>query len=192
MAVSLNALSPVIATDAVAKDPVPAAGTAEISPAVAASPVAALVIPETIRASHHVVAPAVVDLKLPQAPQQIAENVVWMLGKDISEVRIRLNPEDLGPLDVHLKLDGDKLSVRFDMADASVKDIVQTSLPSLATLLSARGLQLDQAQVFSHSRGFQQGQTQAESARGGANGESDEPVVRTRVVSRRGLVDDYV
>lgn len=136
--------------------------------------------------------PVVVELRQPQAPQQIAESVVWQLGKGLNEVQIRLNPEDLGPLEVRLKLDGDKVAVRFDMADASVRDVVQTSLPQLATLLSARGLQLDQAQVFQQDRG--QGQPQGEPMAQADAGTADEGEVAqpVRVALRRGLVDDYV
>lgn len=140
--------------------------------------------------------PAAVDILHPQAPQQLAETVAWHVGKGVSEVRIRLNPEELGPLDIQLKLDGDKVSVRFDMADSSVRDVVQTSLPSLSSLLSARGLQLDQAQVFSQSRGHgtpQHPQSSPSSfAQQSAEGNAENPVVSAvRTFVRRGLLDDY-
>lgn len=144
-----------------------------------------------------VVAPAIVDLRHAQAPQQIAESVVWHVAQHGGgEVRIRLNPEDLGPLDVQLKLDGDKVQVRFDTADASVRDTVQTSLPNLASLLSARGLQLDQAQVFSQSRGQQPlPQAPADPGRethGESASDSDAASRAPRLTLRRGLIDDYV
>lgn len=135
--------------------------------------------------------PAVVELRQPQAPQQIAESVAWHVGKQISEVHIRVNPEQLGPLEVQLKLDGDKVSMRFDMADASVRDVVQTSLPTLANLLAARGLQLDQAQVFSQDRGQPQNPSQPAPTAGG-DAASDDPASAARVTVRRGLIDDYV
>jgi flagellar hook-length control protein FliK len=176
-------------------DPAPAAEPAAFTP-----PGIGFALPPIDRAAATpVLAPTVVDIRLPQAPQQIAETVVWQVAeKGVGEVRIHLSPEDLGPLDVHLKLDGDKVAVRFDTADESVRDVVQTSLPQLATLLSARGLQLDQAQVFSQSRGQQQmpqppfvqngreggGEDASESGTGG--------VTPMRMIARRGLVDDYV
>lgn len=141
--------------------------------------------------------PAAVDILQPQAPQQLAETVAWHVGKGVSEVRIRLNPEELGPLDIQLKLDGDKVSVRFDMADSSVRDVVQTSLPTLSSLLSARGLQLDQAQVFSQGRGHGAPQNPQSSpswfAQQSADGNAENPVVSAvRTFVRRGLLDDYV
>lgn len=133
-----------------------------------------------------------IDPMLPQAPQQIAETVVWHLGKGAQEVQIRLNPEDLGQIDVSIKLEGEHVDVRFDAADASVRDVVQTSLPQLATLLSARGLTLDQAQVFSQSRG-QQNPAPVPERRESAGGQIDAVTeTSSRRVLRRGLVDDYV
>lgn len=164
--------------------------------ATAAAPTIAVpvfTVPDVARPTSPALPPAVVDLRHPQAPQQIAETVVWNVGKGMSEVQIRLNPEDLGPIEVQLKLDGDKVAVRFDMADASVRDVVQTSLPNLASLLAARGLQLDQAQVFQQDRGHAQAQPEvARESRGAGEDSESDPVSTPRVTLRRGLVDDYV
>ena len=107
----------------------------------------------------------------------------------MQEVHIRLNPEELGPLEVKLRMDGEKVAVRFDMADASVRDVVQTSLPNLASLLSARGLMLDQAQVFSQGHG--QPRPPSEFL-GGDEAQTEDVTPVARAVSRRGLIDDYV
>lgn len=132
---------------------------------------------------------APLDIRQPQAPQRLADSVVWHLDQGLQEVHIRLNPEELGPLEVKLRTDGEKVAVRFDMADASVRDVVQTSLPNLASLLSARGLMLDQAQVFSQG----QGQTQHPSGFAEfTEAQGEETPAAPRAVSRRGLIDDYV
>ncbi|MGQ0697951.1 MAG: flagellar hook-length control protein FliK [Panacagrimonas sp.] len=174
---------------AVTETPVAAPGKlAELPPAAfPAAPVFAL--PNLDRLHAPAAPTTVIDPRMPQAPQQIAETLVWHLGEGAQEVRIRLNPEDLGPLDVSLKLDGDKVAVRFDMADASVRDVVQSSLPNLASLLAARGLMLDQAQVFSQNRG--QGSLPQVPWSSGEAMQDTAPEPR-RVTMRRGLVDDYV
>lgn len=196
-----------IAADAPAADPaVPAAAASGPVPSDDASPpptiqnlasLAALAPAEPIRHAPLATAPAtVVDVAQPQAPQQIAETVAWHVGKGVSEVRIRLNPEDLGPLDIQIKLDGDKVNVRFDMADSSVRDVVQTSLPSLSSLLSARGLQLDQAQVFSQGRGHgtpphPQHAPSSFSSSSADTGAENPIATAVRAFVRRGLLDDY-
>ncbi|MCC2657278.1 MAG: flagellar hook-length control protein FliK [Panacagrimonas sp.] len=155
------------------------------------------VSPETVaRSAPHAVAATVVDILQPQAARQMAETITWHVpAQGVAEVQIRLNPEELGPVEVKLKLDGDKVSVRFDLADERVRDVVQSSLPSLSSMLSARGLQLDQAQVFAQSRG--QGSPQQPSqapwssvAREGSDAELSISAV-PRPLIRRGLLDDY-
>lgn len=152
------------------------------------------------RAAPATAASAPVDILQPHAARQIAETVTWHVpAQGAAEVRIRLNPEELGPLDVQLRLDGDKVSVRFDMADERVRDVVQSSLPSLSSMLSARGLQLDQAQVFAQARGHASPQQQQHStpAPGWADrgdrdaGDGLSVSAATRPLIRRGLLDDY-
>lgn len=163
------------------------------------SPVPAAPLDATARpvATPHAIAATIVDTMQPQASRQIAETVVWHVPvQGAAEVRIRLDPEELGPMDVQLKVDGDKVSVRFDLADERVRDVVQSSLPSLSSMLSARGLQLDHAQVFSQQRGQgshqQQSQGPWSSAKNGdESGEALSMTGASRPLIRRGLLDDY-
>jgi flagellar hook-length control protein FliK len=161
-------------------------------------PVEMLARPAAASHAPHAIAATVVDALQPQAPRQMAETVAWHVpAQGAAEVQIRLNPEELGPVDVQLKLDGDKVSVRFDLADERVRDVVQSSLPSLSSMLSSRGLQLDQAQVFAQQRSpHQQQQAQPQgawsSARQDAGDEgSSITTAATRPLIRRGLLDDY-
>lgn len=135
--------------------------------------------------------PQTLDLRLPQAPAQLAESIVWHLGQGLQEVSIDLHPVELGRMEIHLKLEGERVDLRFDMADSQVQDVVKTSLPQLATLLAARGLMLDQAQVFSQSR---QGGGSARNPDGeaGDSQDSSPSLISGLRTIRRGLVDDYV
>lgn len=135
--------------------------------------------------------PQTLDLRLPQAPALLAQSIVWHLDQGLQEVSIDLHPVELGRMEIHLKLDGERVDLRFDMADSQVQDVVKTSLPQLASLLSARGLMLDQAQVFTQSRqGGGNGRSQEREA-GDAQESASSPVSGVRTI-RRGLVDDYV
>lgn len=180
-----GALAAKIASDTPSPLPAPALPSFDVAPRPAVTP-------------HPIVAAAVVDALQPQAQKQIAETVAWHVpAQGAAEVQIRLNPEELGPLDVQLKLDGDKVSVRFDLADERVRDVVQSSLPSLFSMLSTRGLQLDQAQVFAQSRG--QGSpahpSPLQAPWSSVARENADPeltfTAAPRPLIRRGLLDDY-
>ncbi len=179
--------------DAIAPGTVATPTPIDVTSALPAAPVDAMARPV---ATPHAIAATIVDTMQPQASRQIAETVVWHVPvRGAAEVQIRLNPEELGPMDVQLKVDGDKVSVRFDLADERVRDVVQSSLPSLSSMLSARGLQLDQAQVFSQQRGHGSPQQQAQTPGSSAtiSGDDSELSVSAspRLLIRRGLLDDY-
>lgn len=143
------------------------------------------------RESGAVAPPQTLDLRLPQAPAQLAQSIVWHLDQGLQEVSIDLHPVELGRMEIHLKLEGERVDLRFDMADSQVQDVVKTSLPQLASLLSARGLMLDQAQVFTQSRqGGGNGRAQDREV-GDSQESAPSPVSGVRTI-RRGLVDDYV
>jgi flagellar hook-length control protein FliK len=139
------------------------------------------------------VAQHAVDMTRADAPQRIAEQVVWAIGEKISEVRLELHPQDLGAIDVKLRLEGDKVQVEFASGDAKVRDVVQTSLPNLSSLLQAQGLQLDHAQVFAPKApvvtpmfGTQSPQNSTSTI------VNTGPTPLIRRMRRAGLLDDYV
>lgn len=196
-AISDEVLDTLLPQDGRAATPAVAAGLERSSHAAelfsAAAP--ASMSPAMERGATPLLTPGVIDLRLPQASQQLAESVVWQLDQAAQEVRIRLNPQELGSVDVQLRLDGDKVSVRFDMADASVRDMVQTSLPQLSSMLAARGLALDQAQVFSQDRGQSQSQGGAvpseTSERRSSSETSADPAQVWRRSTHSGVFDHY-
>ncbi|HKY49875.1 MAG TPA: flagellar hook-length control protein FliK [Candidatus Limnocylindria bacterium] len=154
------------------------------APGSQAAPRAEVVVPTT---------PSPVDITRPDAPVRLAEQVVWAIGEKISEVQLELHPQELGAIDVRLRLEGDKVRVEFASGDAAVRDVVQTSLPSLSSLLSARGLQLDHAQVFAPKSPaatvFASQTAQGSSASTIVNA-GPAPLIRR--MRRAGLLDDYV
>lgn len=173
-----------------------AADAPRIEAATASSGFAALLAPTFTPGAERAAlpgAPPPVPILQPQAPQQLAETVVWQLDAAVQEAQIQLHPQELGPLEVKIRIEGEKVAVRFDMADASVRDVVQSSLPNLASLLSARGLALDQAQVFSQPRGHADAPPQRDPENpGSGSGDKTESVTAApRRVLHRGLIDHY-
>lgn len=197
-------LAPDTTADAPVLGAVTGASSAEGAAAVpvgAAFPLDAALRPAHAPSAPHALAGTIVDTLQPQASRQLAETVSWHVpAQGAAEVQIRLNPEELGPLEVQLKLEGDKVSVRFDLADERVRDLVQTSLPNLSSLLASRGLQLDQAQVFAQQReqgSPQQQQAPSQAPWSSARHDADDADATLstgaamRPMMRRGLLDDY-
>jgi flagellar hook-length control protein FliK len=77
----------------------------------------------------------------------LASRVQWLVDHDIGEARIKLNPPELGALDVKISLHDDKTFVQLTAHNAAARDELSQSLPRLRELLSANGLELGGATV---------------------------------------------
>lgn len=77
----------------------------------------------------------------------LANRVQWLVDHDVSEARIKLNPPELGAVDVKISLHDDKTFVQLTAHASSARDELTQSLPRLRELLSMNGLELGGATV---------------------------------------------
>ncbi len=138
----------------------------------------------------------------PQSRQwasELGERMMLMVGKKIHSAEIRLNPPNLGVLEVKLSVNGDQVQLLFQSGSASVRDAVESSIPRLREMLEQSGATVVEVNVG--KRG-QRGAAHPEHEGGGMPFESwagmeedmgGEPVaVSSLAVDRMGLVDYYV
>ena len=71
----------------------------------------------------------------------------WLADQKIGHAHIKITPGELGPIEVRLQLDGDKVQASFSSAHADVRQALEQSLPRLRELLGQQGLQLTHADV---------------------------------------------
>ena len=129
---------------------------------------------------------------------EIGTQVEWLAGQKISHAQIRISPENLGPVEVRLKLDGDRISADFSSAQPEVRQALESGLPRLREMLGQHGFQLAHAGVGQQSQSSQgqAGQTGG-AGTGTGNGEEGDAAsaeatpASGRTVLRRGLVDAY-
>lgn len=127
----------------------------------------------------------------------IAERVMWMVQGDQQFARLKLNPPNLGPLEVRVNIQQDQASVSFLASQAAVREALEQALPRLREMLDQQSLQLVRADV-SDPGAQQQERGPANSAWPGGGhavfgdpGDADQPVaeaVSNVAVSTR-LVD---
>lgn len=102
----------------------------------------------------------------PQWAQQVGDRVQWQIGQNLQQAEIRLNPPELGALEVRIQLHGDQASVSFSSPHAVVRDALDAAMPRLREMLHENGLTLGDvnvsgqalAQHQSQDPGNQQGQ----------------------------------
>ncbi|MBT8439665.1 MAG: flagellar hook-length control protein FliK [Gammaproteobacteria bacterium] len=94
--------------------------------------------------------------------QGMGKQVVWMVNQNISRAEIRLNPANLGPIEVRIDMDNDQVNVAFTSRHAEVREAVEQALPRLREMLEEKGLNLSDADVSQHSFEQQHSSTFAE------------------------------
>jgi flagellar hook-length control protein FliK len=118
------------------------------------------------------------------------QRIVWMVDQRITQAEMRVNPEGVGPIDVRLQVEGQRVTAQFNAANADVRQALEAGMDRLRDLLGQRGMELGDAQVGQQRS---HGHRAPAAGRGtGDAGADDASVVTTvRTLRARGLVDEY-
>lgn len=79
--------------------------------------------------------------------QAIADRVMWMVHGDQQFARLKLNPPQLGPLEVRVNVQQDQTSVTFLASHAATREALEAAMPRLRELFDQAALQLVRADV---------------------------------------------
>lgn len=90
---------------------------------------------------------APVDTRMPDWHEAFAQRVQWIVDTDAGEARLKLNPPELGAVDVKISLVDDKTHVHLMATTAAARDELAQSLPRLRELFTVSGLELGSASV---------------------------------------------
>ncbi|MBN3003223.1 flagellar hook-length control protein FliK [Chromobacterium alkanivorans] len=102
----------------------------------------------------------------PNWAKAMSEQVMGMVSLKADKAQIQLNPPQLGPIEVTLKMNGnDQAQVLFAAAVPATREALENNMHRLSSMLAAGGIQLTDAQVSSGQSGqqqqaFQRGQSQ--------------------------------
>jgi hypothetical protein len=124
----------------------------------------------------------------------LASRLQMMVGKNIQTAEIRLDPPELGALDVKIKVTNDVASVNITSAHSQVRDALETAVPRLREMFAESGLSLGDVNVRQESFAQQQNSAEQEGAVGSEvaeNESSDEPLTVTRKIVSDSLLDAY-
>lgn len=127
--------------------------------------------------------------------QAIGARLGWLADQKIGHAHIRLSPDDMGPVDVRLQLNGDKVHASFSSPHVDVRQALESSLPRLRELLGEQGFQLAHADVGHQAPGGD-GNASGQPGGGGMTGDGeptpgDASVSSARLIRQRGLLDAY-
>ncbi len=131
--------------------------------------------------------------------QALGERVLWMAGRDMQQAEVRLNPPQLGPVEIRVRVHNDQASVSFVAQHPFTREALETSIPRLREMLGDANINLadvDVGQRDTRESGFGQDDREGSNGDGGDGWQAgtdvhteDHKEAPTRI--RSGLVDDF-
>lgn len=125
------------------------------------------VAPLTAKVSHSVPASGVsVAGSLHQTPgtaawqQELGQQLMLYTRNGIHNAELRLNPKELGALQINLRLNNDQAQLHFVTGNHQVKAALEAAMPHLRTLLDESGITLGQSSVGSDASAWNQASQQ--------------------------------
>lgn len=137
-------------------------------------------------------------LRHPEWSDELGQRIRWALGNQIQSAELKINPPQLGPLEIRVSVDSDRqMNVTLSSQHALVRESLQDSLPRLRDLMSEQGFGAVNVDVSQHSlsdggrsSARQPGaESVARAGSGAADDAADPGADRPREI--RGLVDLY-
>ncbi|MDO8925435.1 MAG: flagellar hook-length control protein FliK [Sideroxyarcus sp.] len=79
---------------------------------------------------------------------EFSQKITWLASSKMDQsAELHLNPPQLGPLDVVLKVSGDQATALFTSPHAAVREAIEQALPRLRDMLADNGITLGNATV---------------------------------------------
>lgn len=127
---------------------------------------------------------------------ELGQRLVMMVSSKLKSAEIHLNPKDLGPLEVRIRMHEDKAHVVFTSQVAQTREALEQSVPRLREMLDQNGVALGNVDVQDHGARHSRHQQEASDGSRVRNGavadgadSGDESILQpARAV---GLVDYY-
>jgi flagellar hook-length control protein FliK len=118
-------------------------------------------------AQGNALSPAVISLPVQpgmQSPawgQVMSSRVVWAAKEGLQQAQLRMNPANLGPVEVKLHVQNDQASVTFLAQHSATRDALEQALPRLRESFAENGMELANAEVGEQQQHHQEQSEQA-------------------------------
>jgi len=126
------------------------------------------------------------NLQQQDAAGQLRERVQLMVRQNVQVAEIRLDPAELGQMQIRVNLQQEQASVQFIVQQQHAKELLEQQMPRLRELLQQQGIQLGEGQVQQQTREERQ---QAEQRSAGGSQHNDDKQAGTDSASQTTTVE---
>jgi flagellar hook-length control protein FliK len=82
--------------------------------------------------------------------QTVSNRVVWMINQNVQAAELRVNPPQLGPVEVRISLEGEQTNVSLIAQHSAVREVMESAIPRLREMLAESGLNSVNIDVSQH------------------------------------------
>lgn len=115
-----------------------------------------------------------INLQQQDAAYQLRERVQIMVRQNIQVAEVRLDPAELGQMQIRVNLQQEQASVQFIVQQQQTKELVEQQMPRLRELLQQQGIQLGEGQVQQQQQQQRDDRTAAEQHTAGRGHQGDD------------------
>ncbi len=80
--------------------------------------------------------------------ETLAKETTTSLRNGVTDMRVQLEPENLGKMTLHFSSDEGHVGVRIEVTNSDIKQVVDLNMPRLRDEMQQRGISLDRVDVF--------------------------------------------
>jgi len=124
----------------------------------------------------------------------LSSRLQMMVGQNVQSAEIRLDPPELGSLDIKIKINNDVAAVHITSANSHVRDALETAIPKLREMFAESGVALGDVNVRQESFSQQQNNDDGKVnfSHGVAESEAEEEtMIVSRTIPNDSLLDIY-
>ncbi len=110
------------------------------------------------------------NLARSDAAKALHEKVSMMLNLNNKEAEIRLDPPELGSMQIRVRSDAEQAQINFVVQNQQAKEMLEQSLPRLRDMLAQQGINLGESSIEQGGQGAWQGEGGEQQMAGGGQG----------------------
>lgn len=89
------------------------------------------------------------------------DKIIWLTNQTVKSASLQVNPQELGPIEIQVKLNQEQASIQFNSHHVHTKEIIEQAMPRLREMMSEQGLNLVDIDVSTNTSSSKQEHAEA-------------------------------